>query len=71
MINLRMVLGEGANERDRGEQGFAYLPHTDDIVIGYIDGKMTRLRVSELYHYPTSSAGPGREPFALIRVERS
>ena len=69
MINLRMVIGEGADERDCGEQGFAHLPRTDDIVVGYVDGKMMRLRVAELYHYPTSSTGPARTPFAMIRVQ--
>lgn len=69
MINLRMVMGEGADERDCGEQGFAHMPRADDIVVGYVDGKMMRLRVSELYHYPTSAGGPARAPFAMIRVQ--
>lgn len=69
MINLRMVMGEGADERDCGEQHFAHMPRTDDIVVSYIDGRMVRLRVSELYHYPASSGGPSRTPFAMIRVQ--
>lgn len=71
MINVRMVLGLGPEERDCGEQGFAHMPRADDIVVGYVDGRMMRLRVSELYHYPTSAEGPPREPFAMIRVERA
>ena len=67
MINLRMVMGEGADERDCGEQGFAHMPRADDIVVGYVDGRMMRLRVSELYHYPTSARHAGHN-FYCIRM---
>lgn len=68
MVNVQMVLGEGAEERDCGTQAFAFLPRAEDFVIGYLDGRMAKFRVRELYHYPISSAGPERTPFAVIGV---